>query len=123
MLPSNLKLNIQKTVGYNRKKKIISNTSMKIEPKTDINKVVVYHEILPATPPESGWAQGAAHDAPKIHLMKSTDKPIKDHQAAQHEQTILFTDNQKMLAKMHNDEKLAITLLIMGAGLIAYHFW
>ena len=23
----------------------------------------------------------------------------------------------------HNDEKLAITLLIVGTGLIAYHFW
>ena len=29
----------------------------------------------------------------------------------------------KMLTKKHNDEKLAITFLIVGAGLIAYHFW
>ena len=29
----------------------------------------------------------------------------------------------KMLTKKHNDEKLAITLLIVGGGLIAYHFW
>ena len=29
----------------------------------------------------------------------------------------------KMLTKKHNDEKLAIRLLIVGAGLIAYHFW
>ena len=29
----------------------------------------------------------------------------------------------KMLTEKHNDEKLAITLLIKGAGLIAYHFW
>ena len=29
----------------------------------------------------------------------------------------------KMLTKKHNDEKLAIRLLIEGAGLIAYHFW
>ena len=28
----------------------------------------------------------------------------------------------KMLTK-HNDEKLAIKLLIIGSGLIAYHFW
>lgn len=71
---------------------------MKIEPKTDINKVVVYHEILPATPPESGWAQGAAHDAPKMYSMRSSDKPIKE--------TILPTDDQNMLAENHNDEKL-----------------
>ena len=31
--------------------------------------------------------------------------------------------DQKMLTEMHNDEKLVITLLIVGSGLIAYHFW
>ena len=31
-------------------------------------------------------------------------------------------DNTKMLTKKHNDEKLVITLLIVGAGLIPYHF-
>ena len=31
-------------------------------------------------------------------------------------------DNRKMLTEKHNDEKLPITLLIVGAGLIAYHF-
>ena len=31
--------------------------------------------------------------------------------------------NLKMLTKKHNDKKLAITLLIVGTGLIAYHFW
>ena len=30
---------------------------------------------------------------------------------------------KKMLTEKHNDEKLAITLLIVGGGLIAYHFW
>ena len=29
----------------------------------------------------------------------------------------------KMLTEKHNDEKLVITLLIVGSGLIAYHFW
>ena len=29
----------------------------------------------------------------------------------------------KMLTKKHNDEKLAITILTIGGGLIAYHFW
>ena len=29
----------------------------------------------------------------------------------------------KMLTEKHDDEKLAITFLIAGAGLIAYHFW
>ena len=31
--------------------------------------------------------------------------------------------NLRMLTEKHNDEKLAITLLIVGGGLIAYHFW
>ena len=29
----------------------------------------------------------------------------------------------KMLTEKHDDEKLAIALLIFGGGLIAYHFW
>ena len=32
-------------------------------------------------------------------------------------------DNPKMLTEKHNDWKLTITLLIVGAGLIAYHFF
>ena len=31
--------------------------------------------------------------------------------------------NLKILTKKNNDEKLIITLLIVGTGLIAYHFW
>ena len=31
--------------------------------------------------------------------------------------------NLKMLTERHNNEKLAITLVIAGTGLIAYHFW
>ena len=54
-----------------------------------------------------------------MHLMKSTDKLVKDHLAVQHEQT----DNPKMIAEKHNDDKLAITFLVVGTGLIAYHFW
>ena len=60
-----------------------------------------------------------AHAAHKMYLMKSMYKPVKDHLAAQHEQT----DNPKMLAEKHNDDKLSITLLIVGVGLIAYHIW
>ena len=77
--------------------------------QTDINKD---HKKL--TPPEFGKAEDVTYDAPK--LMKGMDKPVKDHLEAQH-------DNPKMLTEKHNDEKLAITLLIVGSGLIAYHFW
>ena len=39
--------------------------------------------------------------------------------AAQHEQP----HNLKILTEKRNDEKLDITLLIVGIGLIAYQFW
>ena len=47
--------------------------------------------------------------------MKSTDKPVKDRLAMQRE-------NLKMFTEKHNIDKLAITFLIVEAGLIAYHF-
>ena len=106
MLPGNLNLNVGNTVGYNNKI-LISNTDMEIGSNKDINKD---HKKLPMTPPEPGKAEGAA---PKM------EKSIKDRFATQHEQT----DNPKMLAEKHNDKKIDITILITGAGLIAYHFW
>ena len=106
MLPSNLNLNIGKTKGYNNKI-LVSNTGMKIGSNRDINKD---HQKLP--PPEPGKTGGVTHDVPK--MMKGTDKPVKDHLAVRHD--------LKMLTEKHNDKKLAITLLIIGAGLIAYHF-
>ena len=108
MLPSNLNLSIGKTKGYNNKI-LVSNTGMKIVSNRDINK-----DNKNLTPPGPGRAEGVAHDAPK--MMKSTNKPVKVHFVAQH-------DNPEMLTERHNDEKLTITFLIVGTGLIAYHFW
>ena len=62
------------------------------------------------TPPEPGKAEGT---------VLKVDKPMRDHLAVQHEQI----ENLKMLAEKHNDEKLAIAVFIVGAGLTAYHFW
>ena len=70
---------------------------MTIGPNKDINKAVVYHKKWSANPSKSGRAEGSARAAPKRHLVNGTNKP-------------------------HNDEKLAIRLLIMGAWLISYHF-
>ena len=53
------------------------------------------HKKLPVIPP----------DGSKIMI------PVAQH------------DNSRMLTEKHNDEKLAITFLIVEAGLIAYHFW
>ena len=94
MLPSNLNLNIGSTKGYNNKI-LISSAGMKIGPNIEVNK--------------------GAQDVKRDASMKNTDKQlVKEHPMAQ-------DDNSRMLAKKHNDEKLAITLLIVGGGLIAYH--
>ena len=93
MLASNLNLSIGKTKGYNNKI-LVSNTDMKIGSNRDINRD---HKNL--TPP----------NVPKKIVI-----PAVQHKPPH---------NLKMLTEKHNDEKLAITLLIVGTGLIAYHFW
>ena len=70
---------------------------MKIGSNLEINKDKL---------PEPG---NVKHDA-------SDKQSIKEHSVAQ-------GDNLRMLTEKHNDEKLAITFLIVGTGLIAYHFW
>ena len=97
MLPSNLNLSIEKTTKFYNNKILVSNTDMKIGSNRDING-----------------------DHKKLI---SSDVPNTVIPAARHDQvgtTILH--NLKMLPKMHS-EKLAITILIVVAGLIAYHFW
>ena len=98
MLPSNLNLSIGKTKGYNNKI-LVSNTDMKIGSNRDINRD---HKKLPVVKP----------DVSKIVIPATLHDPV--------EATKLH--NPKMLTEKHNDEKLAITVLIVGAGLIAYHF-
>ena len=93
MLPSDLNLSMGETKGYNNKI-LVSYTDMRIGSNRDINKD---HKKLPVTPPDD--------DIPKTVI------PVVLH------------DNPKMLTEKHNDEKLVITLLIVGTGLIAYHFW
>ena len=97
MLPSNLNLSIGKTKGYNNKI-LVSNTDMKIGSNRDINR-----------------------DHKKL---ASLDVPNTVIPAAQHDPVgTTIPHNLKMLTEKNNDEKLAITILIVGAGLIAYHFW
>ena len=96
MLPSNLNLNIGKK-GYNNKI-LVSNMDMKIASNRDINRD---HKKL--TPP----------DVPKTVISADRHEPAE----------ITIPHNLKMLIERYNDEKLAITLLIVGTGLIAYHFW
>ena len=101
MLPSNLNLKIGSTKVYNNKISI-SPAGMKIGPNIEINKL-----------PEPVKAGDVNHDT----FMKNRNKqPVKEHPKAQ-------DDNSRMLTEKHNDEKLAIIFLIVGAGLIAYNFW
>ena len=64
-------------------------------------------------------------------LVSNTDMKIgsnrdinKDHKKlpADESETVIPTVRHDLFEK-HNDEKLAITFLIVGGGLIAYHFW
>ena len=97
MLSSNLNLNIGPIKGYNNKI-LVSNPDMKIGSDRDIS---MDHKKL--TPP----------DVPNTVIPATQHDPV--------ETTI--PHNLKMLTEKYNDEKLAITLLIVGTGLIAYHFW
>ena len=98
MLPSNLNLNIGKKEGYNNKI-LVSITDMKIGSsrviKTDRK------QLTPADVPKTIVISAVRHD------------PV----------AAAIPYNLKMLSEKHNYEKLAITLLIVGTGFIAYHFW
>ena len=50
-----------------------------------------------------------------MHLMKSSDDPIKE--------TELPTDNQKMLVVKNNDEKLAVMSLVETYTSTYQHLW
>ena len=96
MLPSKSNLSIGKTKGYNNKI-LVSNTGMKIASNRDINKD---RKKMPVVKPDV--------------LPKKIVIPVVQHDSPH---------NIKMLTEKHNDEKLAVTILIAGAGLLVYHFW
>ena len=98
MLSSNLKLSIAMRKGYNNKI-LVNNTGMKIGLNNDLNNnrkklLVITLDVSKAVMPE------IRHDPverKKLH-------------------------NLKILTQKHNNVKLAITLLIVGTGLIAFRF-
>ena len=96
MLPSNLNLSIGRTKEYNNQI-LVSNTDMKIGSNRNINRG---HKKL--TPP----------DVPKTVVSEDRHEPAE----------ITIPHNLIMLTEKHNDEKLVITYLIAGTGLIAYYF-
>ena len=68
---------------------------------------------------------GSNRDINKDHKkLTPWDVPNTVIPAARHDPVgTTIPHNLKMVTKKHNDKKLAITLLIVGTGLIAYHFW
>ena len=94
MLPSSLNLNIGWTKRCNNKI-LVSNTGMKIGSNKDINRD---HKKFPVVKPNVARHNPAGGRRP--HNL-----------------------NLRMLTEKHNDEKLAITVMIVEVGLIAYHFW
>ena len=99
ILPSNLNLNIGRKKRYNSKI-LVSNTNMTIGSNRDINR-------------DSKKILVAKLDVPKAVIPTVPYDPV--------ETTVPL--NLKILTEKQNDEKLAITLLLVGTGLIAYHFW
>ena len=107
MISSDLNLNIGKTKGHNNIT-LVSSTDIKIGSNRGINKD---HKILPSPVPDQ--TGGVAHE--RVIMEKGTNEPVKDCLVTQDE-------NLKMFAEKHNNDKLAKTFLIVGAGLNAYHF-
>ena len=92
MLPSNLNLAIGKKEGCN--KILVSNTGTKIGSNKDINRD---HKTFPVVKPNV-----ARHD------------PVGGRRS--------YNLNLRMLTEKHNDEKLAITAMIVGLGLLLIIF-
>ena len=97
MLPSNLNLSIGKAKGHNNKL-LVSNKDLKIGSNRDINRN--HKKLAPPNVPNTVFSV-ARHDSVRTTI----------------------PHNLRMLTKKHNDEKPVIALLIVGTGLIAYHFW
>ena len=87
-------LAIGKKEEYNNKI-LVSNTGMKIGSNKDMNKD---HKKFPMVKPNVAPHDGVEERRP-------------------------YNLNLRMLTEKHNDEKLAITAMIVGIGLIAFHFW
>ena len=90
-------------------KKLISNTDITTGSNRNFNKADVFHQNT-----LSSAALTKAHVS-DMHLMKSSDDPIKE--------TELPTDNQKMLVVKNNDEKLAVMSLVETYTSTYQHLW
>ena len=88
-----------------------NNLNLNIGKKNGYNNKI----LMSNTDMEIGSNRDIDRDHKKLPMAPPDDTPKTVIPAARRD--------LKMLTKKHNDEKLAITFLIVGAGLIAYHFW
>ena len=88
-----------------------SNLNLKIGKKKGYNNKI----LVSNTDIKIGSNRDINKDHEKLPLVPPSDTPKAVIPTVRHD--------LKMINEKHHDEKLAITLLIVGAGLIAYRFW
>ena len=95
MLPSNMNLSINKTQGFN-------------------NKILIS---------ESSYKLGLTIKVNTIAKQKTAIKPKQ--KTATHKQKTLkkLRSHEKISVQNHNDEKIALSLLMTGTALVIYYFW
>ena len=93
MLPSNMNLSINKTQGFN-------------------NKILIS---------ESSYKLGLNNRVNAIAKQKTTIKPKQ--KTATLKELRLHDRETKISVQNHNDEKIALSLLMTGTALVIYYFW
>ena len=98
MLPSNMNLNINKTQGFNNNI-LISESSYKLGLNNKVNVIAKQKTAIKTTPKQ----KTAIKTTPK----QKTPKKLRPH--------------EKILVQNHNDEKIALSLLMTGTVLLVYY--
>ena len=93
MLPSNMNLNINKTQGFNNKI-VISESSYKLGLNNRVNAMAKQKTAI--TPKQK----------------TATLKKLRPHDR-----------EAKISVQNHNDEKIALSLLMTGTALVIFYFW
>ena len=93
MLPSNMNLNINKTQGFNNKI-LISESSYKLGFNNKVNAMAKQKTAITSKQKTATLKKLRAHDR-----------------------------DAKISVQNHNDEKIALSLLMTGTALVVYYFW
>ena len=98
MLPSNMNLNINKTQGFNNKI-LISESSYKLGLNNKVNAIAKQKTAI------------------KLNQRTATPKQKTLKKLRPHDR------EAKISVQNHNDEKIALSLLMTGTALVIYYFW